>query len=659
MKDGGSMNYKRPLEIRIFWDSQFDKGIEYADLIYQNFMRNEDIAVDYNLNIPVYYINAPEDASTIYNSKTVICFVFIDDSLIINKHNWTKVFDELIQLYNQGNIHVIPIKFSEHAYDAFDSFKLMNFIIDDDKTKFDKLLLAVAYSIYSIIFNSDETNKVDIPLFLSHSKKSRGADVARNMIKYITSSKSPIKVFFDENDIKYGERFDITIDENMKKSTLIVLHTDGFSSREFCRREVLSAKKYGRPIVLVDFLENGENRSFPYLGNTKTIKVDKNVNYFKLIFEVLKESIRLEYFKKKNESIVRFFKSDSEKTRVIPYPPELLTMSYSEKKREVIIYPNPVLGNEEIQILKSQYPSKAFLTPILYATSTKNYKDMLKGISISFSISETNSMKSSKDALYRSQEMLVNISRYLIASGAKIIYSGNINYPNFNFLDILINQFNTCKDWIEERKGITTDFFEYLYIKGDLGNISKSKLAAISNVGQITLIDPVVRCDLEEINGAYALSELREQVSLKVSASIFIGGKTDGYFGSMPGVLEEFIKAIKNNKIVFLIGAFGGVTSEIINIILNSTKPQTISNAYQLPKKQHFFDEYNRIQEINYSDKIDFDEISSKISKIKISDLNNGLTKGENLDLFCSDDPDFVSSLILKGLSKKAKLVKV
>lgn len=659
MKDGGSMNYKRPLEIRIFWDSQFEKGIEFADLIYQNFMRNEDIAVDYNLNIPVYYINTPEKNSTNYNSKTVICFVFIDDNLIINKQNWTKVFEELIQLYNHGDIHVIPIKFSEHAYNAFDSFELMNFIIDDDKTKFDKLLLAVAYSIYSIIFNSDETRKVDIPLFLSHSKKSRGADVARNMISYITSSKSPIKVFFDENDIKYGERFDITIDENMKKSTLIVLHTDGFSSREFCRREVLSAKKYGRPIVLVDFLENGENRSFPYLGNTKTIKVEKNVNYFKLIFEVLKESIRLEYFKKKNESIVRFFKSDSEKTRVIAYPPELLTMSYSEKNREVIIYPNPVLGNEEIQILKSQYPSKSFLTPILYATSTKNYKDMLKGISISFSISESNSMKSSKDALYRSQEMLVNISRYLIASGAKIIYSGNINYPNFNFLDILINQFNTYKDWVEERKGITTDFFEYLYIKGDIGNISKSKLAAISNVGQITHIDPVVRYDLEEINGACSLSELREQVSQKVSASIFIGGKTDGYFGFMPGVLEEFIKAIKNNKIIFLIGAFGGVTSEIINLIVNNPKPHTISNEYQLPKKQHFYDEYNRIQEINHSAKIDFDEIANKISKINISSLNNGLTKDENLDLFYSDDPDLVSSLILRGLSKKAKQVKV
>lgn len=651
------MKYIRPLEIRIFWDSQFEKGIDFANLIYQNFMRNEDIAVDYNLNIPVYYINSPNNNPYNYQSKVVVCFIFIDDNLIINKDSWLKTFEDLMQLSNKGNVHIIPIKFSDNAFEAFDGFSHINFIINEDKTKFDKLLLAVAYSTYSILFNSDETSKVDIPLFLSHSKMSKGADVARNIINYIKDNKSPIKVFFDENDIKYGERFDIIIDENIKKSTLIVLHTDGFSSREFCRREILSAKKYGRPIVLVDFLEQGENRSFPYLGNTKTIKVEKNVNYFKLIFEVLKESIRLEYFRRKNESIVSFFKSGSEKTTVIAYPPELLTMSFSGEKREIIIYPNPVLGNEELQILKSQFPLKTFLTPILFVTSTKNYKDMLNGISISFSISETDEIISSQDALLRSQEMLVNISRYLIASGAKLVYSGNINYHKFNFLDILINQFHTYKDWIEDKKGITTSFFEYFHLKGDSTSLTKTKLASIANIGQITNVEPITDYNSNDINRAFSLSNIRELVSQKVSGSIFIGGKVDNYSGVMPGVLEEFIKAFKNNKIIFLIGAFGGITYEIINLIIKKSKSSLISNEFLKSRKKLFYDEYDNIQNLNKRDKVDFDKIASEISKINISSLNNGLSEEENLDLFYSDDPDLVSSLILKGLSKKTKQI--
>lgn len=650
--DGFNMYYKRPLEIKLIWDSAFEKGNDYAELIYQNFMRNEDIAIDYNLNIPVYFLTKPDPNLMKSSSISTIYFVFVDDNMIINRKLWEPIFIELEKYVKQESYHLVPIKFSSYAFITFESFKLLNFYIEDDKTKFDKFLLAAAYSIYRIVFNNSKTEKIDIPLFLSHAKRTKGEDIAKNIIKYISNSKSPVKVFFDENDIHYGERFDIIIEDNLKKSALVVLHTDGYSSREFCRRELMLAKKYERPIVLVDYLEKGENRSFPYMGNTKTIRVEKNINYFKLIFEILKESIRLEYFKQKNQSIVEFFHSDFSKTRVIPYPPELLTMAFGDNTKEVIIYPNPILGNEEVHILKTQNPNKSFLTPILYVTSTKNYREMLNGHAISFSISESSDMSDSKDKLYRSQEMLVNISRYLIASGSKLVYTGSIIYPKFNFLDILIEQLKTYKEWIEEKEGISKDSLEYLYLKKSSNNISKSQLASVASVANLKSIDPIVTSDIDEINESLSLTKIREQASQIVTASIFIGGKDQGYLGVMPGVLEEFLIAIKNKKSIFLLGAFGGIVSEIIKLIDQQPEQTIISNDYQVKQKQEFFNEYNKYAVNNDLKSMDFSKIAQLIRKIKISDLNNGLTNQENFELFRSDDPDLVSSLILKGLSK-------
>lgn len=655
-QSGNSLILHRPLEIRVFWDPGFEKGFDYAGLIFQHFSKSEDISVEYNIGIPVYFLNSPIIDSVDFKSKTNICFIFVDDNFILNKNRWKQTIDFLSDTKTQNNIHTIPVKFSEHACRTFDEFSLMNFIIPEDKTKNDKFLLAVAYSIYACLFNDDKQEKITVPLFLSHYKKSAGATICRNIINYISNSRSPIKVFFDENDIDYGARFDITIENNIKKSTLVIIHTDGFSNREFCKREVLSAKQYERPIVLIDFLQKGENRSFPYLGNIKTMKIEKNINYFKLIFEILKESIRIEYFKKKNESIIAYFNPPKANYKIIPYAPELLTMSYRKEAKETIVYPNPVLGNEEIRILRSQFPRKIFTTPILFVTSSKNYFSMLKDISVSFSVSETDEMRQAPDIMFRSREVLTSISRYLIACGAKIIYSGNLNYQKFNFLEVLLIQFSSYKEWLNDGHKISTSFFDYIYI--DLyDSISKGKLAEISNAGSVISIEAVKTRFSDEINKALSFSKLREEVSKNVCVSIFIGGKTNEFVGIMPGVLEEFIKAVEHKNAIYLIGAFGGISSAIIDLILGK-QSDIISNSNLITNKEAFYSELLMFRKEAGLDKLNFDKIAHEIGKITMSNLRNGLTKDENLILFKTDDPDQISSLILKGLRNRTISIK-
>ena len=74
-------------------------------------------------------------------------------------------------------------------------------------------------------------------------------------------------------DIADGYEFEKQIETNIKDSALIVFHTDEYSAREWCRIEVLVAKRNKCSIVVVHDIKKGEKRAFPYLGNTPTITI--------------------------------------------------------------------------------------------------------------------------------------------------------------------------------------------------------------------------------------------------------------------------------------------------------------------------------------------------------------------------------------------------
>jgi hypothetical protein len=63
--------------------------------------------------------------------------------------------------------------------------------------------------------------------------------------------------------------FDFTeeIRENIKRSAILAWQSDEYSSRPWCNIELLVAKECLRPIVVVLGIKEGEERSFPYLGN--------------------------------------------------------------------------------------------------------------------------------------------------------------------------------------------------------------------------------------------------------------------------------------------------------------------------------------------------------------------------------------------------------
>lgn len=141
-----------------------------------------------------------------------------------------------------------------------------------------------------------------LKLFISHAKRD-GLAIAENLRNSIRS-KTKLDSFFDKNDIIEGVDFENQIRENVKSSLLMVLDSDAYGTRQWCQKEILCAKKYGVPIVVVDMHSDVITRTFPYMGNVPSIRL-KEDNLDTAINLLLRTGLRYEYQKNYLTKIVK------------------------------------------------------------------------------------------------------------------------------------------------------------------------------------------------------------------------------------------------------------------------------------------------------------------------------------------------------------------
>jgi hypothetical protein len=225
---------------------------------------------------------------------------------------------------------------------------------------------------------TDETESNSTPppvkLFISHSKHDESKNDAIAFRDFI-NSKTQLKTFFDANDIAYGSNFGEKIKEAAKESALVVFQSDSYAEREWCRIEVLEAKKAGCPIVIVNAVQNKEQRAFPYLGNYPSIRFkDKN---FQQIIDLTLEQVLF------NRYTIRFLDAQTDQykikaNRILTTPPELFNFIQlkrdglsEDEKFGLVIYPDPPLGSEEMEILNDLDNNFVFITPLVLPTILK------------------------------------------------------------------------------------------------------------------------------------------------------------------------------------------------------------------------------------------------------------------------------------------------
>ncbi len=202
--------------------------------------------------------------------------------------------------------------------------------------------------------------KVDI--FLSHSKHDAGGAGERvvKAIRKKLASRDGLNSFFDVYDIPPGLKFQDVLLSQIEVSAVVAIHTDTFSSREWCRREIIEAKRHNRPLVIANCITDKDERGFPYLGNVPIIRLDdRKTQRIDVVIRALLDEILKDFLWKCRVELMR-----SDTTRdvtFLPRPPELISLAAlvpaTRGKNAIIVYPDPPLGAEEDRLFYDIAPN--------------------------------------------------------------------------------------------------------------------------------------------------------------------------------------------------------------------------------------------------------------------------------------------------------------
>ncbi|WP_233342967.1 toll/interleukin-1 receptor domain-containing protein [Burkholderia cepacia] len=197
-----------------------------------------------------------------------------------------------------------------------------------------------------------------VQIFLSHSKHDDdGERIARSIREHLHVGHG-LGSFFDVHDIPAGLRFNEVLLKQVAQSAVVAIHTDSYSSREWCRREIIEAKRRNVPLVVANCIGDQDERAFPYMGNVPIVRMDPqladriDVVVGRLLDEVLKDFLwrcRVELERGGERDVV-----------FVPRAPELISLAglppVAEMAQPTIVYPDPPLSAEEERLFETVAP---------------------------------------------------------------------------------------------------------------------------------------------------------------------------------------------------------------------------------------------------------------------------------------------------------------
>ena len=195
-----------------------------------------------------------------------------------------------------------------------------------------------------------------VRVFLSHSKRdSVGEKYAIAMRDWLHDN-SRLQSFIDLVNIPPGQSFEDVLSFEVARSAVVVFHSDSFSRREWCRREVLLAKRRRVPVVVASCLAEGDARGFPYLGNVPMAPLTADPKSIQALVSRLLDEVLLQTLWRCRTAPLSDRHDD---ILFVPHPPELLTFAQlgdSDAAPALIVYPDPPLGKEEEVLFEGFHP---------------------------------------------------------------------------------------------------------------------------------------------------------------------------------------------------------------------------------------------------------------------------------------------------------------
>lgn len=655
-----------PLAIAIVWNKEDQEFVkDYVE--YTADMLSSDVNNPFSrtINLPIfYYTNIISDGvppKVELEAEKLVIYIFISKNCFACE-KWSTYIDEM---YLLRNAIIVPIALDEASYNISDKIAPHNFIraFDFKEHKKQQLFIWMAHEIYRYGFNEKKevSSENSLKIFLSHAKDGcHGLNLAKELKCVIDNSS--MQRFFDADDIAPGYRFDDEIVNNIRRSSIIIINSDIYSTRYWCQREIQVSKEYERPIIEVDLIVKGMDRKFPYAGNVPVVRADlvngkvEAEDLYRILEIILLETIRCNYVNIKLSSLENGVIGRIKK---MCRPPEMIDLQKIIKKDnqgielvyDSVIYPDPPIYSEEINFY-SKLGIKTY-TPIEYG------RDTILNKKIGISISDTENDELQKYGLNNGhlERLSKTIANYILGRGGTLIYGGDLRKNGYT--EQLLLEAKVLKDRLKSDSIHLINYISWPIYLNDTSEVLdwKAKFRSLLEMKEIGIDEKAKELISESTKfippdstvncyaWAKSLTKMRYDMIKECDARICAGGRKFEYKGKIPGVLEEILIASELKRPIYLLGGFGGIVQTACKIIQGEADVECLSEQWQISHNDGY-ELLLKMYEEN-GEKIDYFTI---VERLKNINLNNGLTEEENRKLFSTVYVDEAVHLILKGL---------
>ena len=387
------------LAVYIVWHPNYSKGLDIAELIRRHFHSERYKNVLGNVELSVFFSNSPAPNSAMpldidLDEAETTAIVVLAESELAGDSAWREYVDGLIEATRAKGLgaRVFPVVSENAGLIGIDEQALRwDQWEGNDTERGQRLIRELSYEFSRMLRHYIEHLKHSggddkalerylekVQVFLSHSKHDdAGERIAREIRDWLHQS-SGLSSFFDVLDIPAGMRFQDVLNYQIKESAVVAVHTDSYSSREWCRREIIEAKRQNVPMIVVNCIADFDERGFPYMGNVpivrmnpskttpnKIARIEKVIG--RLLDEVFKDFLwrcRIELAGGANSDIL-FMARPPElislaNDSIFFANPELIPLTdlpaHADVGEPMIVYPDPPLGAEEEELFEKIAP---------------------------------------------------------------------------------------------------------------------------------------------------------------------------------------------------------------------------------------------------------------------------------------------------------------